>query len=415
MTAVPWHACCRSSSGAGTAGRELSALSFSRAGKAYSVGFTGAPGSGKSTLTSALLARLKSRLAEPVAVLAVDPSSPVTGGAILGDRVRMQEHALDEAVFIRSMATRGHLGGLAAAVPEAVRLLDATGWPLVIVETVGVGQIEVEVAATCDTVVVVVNPGWGDSVQANKAGLLEVADVLVINKADRPGVQETARDLKVMLELSGQARVDPAHRRDRGLLRKGRDRALRSHRIAPRVPRRARRARETAIRTGEGRDLEDRAGSLRRPPSSRPLRAREQRASGRRSRASRSTRRRRPPAGPGVATGLSVGLGAPRVDGTLHHDEVTPVGPAREPGCDPVTTLGEEPLALLLAGERLDAHRGRSPVRRPAPPRRGGAATRRPGAGQPGTDDQPGEPRTVGVSSPCANPTISAGTRATMA
>jgi LAO/AO transport system kinase len=115
----------------------------------------------------------------------------------------MQQHALDDGVFIRSMATRGHLGGLAAAVPEAVRLLDATGWPLVIVETVGVGQVEVEVAATCDTVVVVVNPGWGDAVQANKAGLLEIADVLVINKADRPGVQETARDLRLMLQLSG--------------------------------------------------------------------------------------------------------------------------------------------------------------------------------------------------------------------
>ena len=135
-------------------------------------------------------------------MLAVDPSSPVSGGAILGDRVRMQDHALDDGVFIRSMATRGHLGGLAAAVPEAVRLLDAVGWPLVIVETVGVGQVEIEVAATCDTVVVVVNPGWGDSVQANKAGLLEIADVLVINKADRPGVRDTARDLRLMIQLS---------------------------------------------------------------------------------------------------------------------------------------------------------------------------------------------------------------------
>ena len=121
----------------------------------------------------------------------------------------MQDHALDNAVFIRSMATRGHIGGLAAAVPEAVRLLDATGWPLVIVETVGVGQVEVEVAATCDTVVVVVNPGWGDAVQANKAGLLEIADVLVINKADRPGVQETARDLRLMLQLSGALEWTP--------------------------------------------------------------------------------------------------------------------------------------------------------------------------------------------------------------
>jgi len=186
-----------------TPARELAGLTFKRAGSAWSIGLTGAPGSGKSTLTSALISQVRKRLDTLVAVLAVDPSSPLTGGAILGDRVRMQEHALDDAVFIRSMATRGHLGGLAAAVPQAVRLLDATGWPLVIVETVGVGQIEVEVAATCDTVVVVVNPGWGDAVQANKAGLLEIAHVLVINKADRPGVRETARDLRNMLELSG--------------------------------------------------------------------------------------------------------------------------------------------------------------------------------------------------------------------
>ena len=193
----------------GDSGRELAGLTFRRAGTAYSIGFTGAPGSGKSTLASAVLAGLRERHDTPVAVLAVDPSSPVTGGAILGDRVRMQEHALDDAVFIRSMATRGHLGGLAAAVPEAVRLLDATGWPLVIVETVGVGQVEVEIAATCDTVVVVVNPGWGDAVQANKAGLLEIADVLVINKADRPGVQETARDLRLMVQLSGTLEWTP--------------------------------------------------------------------------------------------------------------------------------------------------------------------------------------------------------------
>jgi LAO/AO transport system kinase len=187
----------------GAPGRELAGLTFKRAGGAYAIGFTGAPGSGKSTLAGAVLTDIRQRLGSPVAVLAVDPSSPVTGGAILGDRVRMQAHALDDGVFIRSMATRGHLGGLAAAVPEAIRLLDATGWPFVIVETVGVGQVEIEVAATCDTVVVVVNPGWGDSVQANKAGLLEVADVLVINKADRPGAKEAARDLRLMLQLSG--------------------------------------------------------------------------------------------------------------------------------------------------------------------------------------------------------------------
>ena len=135
-------------------------------------------------------------------MLAIDPSSPFTGGAILGDRVRMQDHATDPGVFIRSMATRGHLGGLSLATPEAARLLDAIGRPWTIVETVGVGQVEVEIAGKADTTVVVVNPGWGDSVQANKAGLMEIADIFVINKADRKGVEETRRDLEQMLELS---------------------------------------------------------------------------------------------------------------------------------------------------------------------------------------------------------------------
>ena len=138
-------------------------------------------------------------------MLAIDPSSPFTGGAILGDRVRMQDHATDPGVFIRSMATRGHLGGLSLATPEAVRLLDAIGRHWILVETVGVGQVEVEVAGKADTTVVVVNPGWGDSVQANKAGLMEIADVFVINKADRKGVDETARDLMQMLDLSDLA------------------------------------------------------------------------------------------------------------------------------------------------------------------------------------------------------------------
>jgi LAO/AO transport system kinase len=137
-----------------------------------------------------------------VAVIAIDPSSPFTGGAILGDRVRMQDHATDPGVFIRSMATRGHLGGLSLATPEAIRLLDAVGRRWVIVETVGVGQVEVEIAGKADTTVVVLNPGWGDSVQANKAGLMEIADVFVINKADRKGVDETRRDIEQMLELS---------------------------------------------------------------------------------------------------------------------------------------------------------------------------------------------------------------------
>jgi LAO/AO transport system kinase len=193
----------------GPAARELSRLTYPRSGRAYSIGLTGAPGAGKSTLTGRLLSEALGHGSGPVAVLAIDPSSPISGGAILGDRVRMQDHALDRSVYIRSMATRGHLGGLAAAVPDAVRLLDAAGWPLVVVETVGVGQVEVEVAGTCDTVVVVLNPGWGDAVQANKAGLLEVADVLVINKADRPGVRETRRDLVHMLQLSGEMEWTP--------------------------------------------------------------------------------------------------------------------------------------------------------------------------------------------------------------
>jgi LAO/AO transport system kinase len=216
----------------------------------YTVGITGAPGAGKSTLTNALVAVARrgwppdggdadggepdggeaepagaERRAGPageaqrepreergngtageavdqVGVLAVDPSSPFSGGAILGDRIRMQDHATDPSVFIRSMATRGHLGGLALAVPDAVRVLGAAGLPLVVVETVGVGQMEVDVASAADTTVVVVTPGWGDSMQANKAGLLEVADLFVVNKADRQGVREARRDLEQMLELS---------------------------------------------------------------------------------------------------------------------------------------------------------------------------------------------------------------------
>ena len=185
----------------GELGREVGRLSYPLGGHAYTVGLTGAPGAGKSTLTSATIGHIRS-LDQEVAVLAIDPSSPFSGGAILGDRVRMQDHATDPGVFIRSMATRGHLGGLSLATPEAVRLLDALGHQLVLIETVGVGQVEVEIAGKADTTVVVVNPGWGDSVQANKAGLMEIADIFVINKADRKGVEDTRRDLEQMLELS---------------------------------------------------------------------------------------------------------------------------------------------------------------------------------------------------------------------
>jgi LAO/AO transport system kinase len=169
-------------------------------GRAWSVGITGAPGAGKSTLTDALVSCVRAEHLE-VGVLAVDPSSPFSGGAILGDRVRMQGHSTDPGVFIRSMASRGHLGGLALATPQSVRVLDAVGKPWVIVETVGVGQVEVEIASQADTTIVVVNPGWGDEVQAAKAGLLEIADIFVVNKADRPGADSTVSDLSGMLEL----------------------------------------------------------------------------------------------------------------------------------------------------------------------------------------------------------------------
>jgi len=171
-------------------------------GEAVNVGITGAPGAGKSTLTSALCRAIRA-VGRSVAVLAIDPSSPFTGGAILGDRIRMSEHVLDDGVFIRSMATRGHLGGLAVAAPDAARVLDAAGFDHVIVETVGVGQVEVDVASATDTTVVVVNPGWGDAVQAAKAGLVEIADVFVVNKADRPGAADAVRDLTAMLSLRG--------------------------------------------------------------------------------------------------------------------------------------------------------------------------------------------------------------------
>ena len=167
---------------------------------AHVVGVTGPPGAGKSTLTAALTTLLADQGRRP-AVLAVDPSSPLTGGAILGDRVRMVE-ATAAGVFIRSMATRGHAGGLALAVPGMVRVLDAAGFDPVVVETVGVGQVEVDVATAADTVLVVVTPGMGDAVQANKAGLLEVADLFAVNKSDRPNAADARRDLELMLDLS---------------------------------------------------------------------------------------------------------------------------------------------------------------------------------------------------------------------
>ena len=178
---------------------------FPRTGSAHVIGLTGAPGSGKSTLTDQLIAHVRS-FGEEVGILAVDPSSPFTGGAILGDRIRMQDHIGDSGVYIRSMGSRGHLGGVAEATPKAIMILDAIGLPYVFVETVGVGQAEVEIVENADTTIVVVNPGWGDSVQANKAGLLEIGDLFIVNKADRDGVAAAVRDLEQMLDL-GAARA----------------------------------------------------------------------------------------------------------------------------------------------------------------------------------------------------------------
>jgi len=169
-------------------------------GSALIVGLTGAPGVGKSTTTSAIVTALRAR-GERVAVLAVDPSSPFSGGALLGDRIRMQEHATDPGVYIRSMATRGHLGGLSWATPQALRVLDAAGFDVVLVETVGVGQSEVEVASLADTTIVLLAPGMGDGIQAAKAGILEIGDIFVVNKADRDGADATVRDLRHMTTL----------------------------------------------------------------------------------------------------------------------------------------------------------------------------------------------------------------------
>ena len=230
----------------GSGAREVGRLVFPRTGHAATLGITGAPGAGKSTLTSSLIGHLRA-LDLRVAVLAIDPSSPFSGGAILGDRVRMGDHVLDPAVFIRSMATRGHLGGLALAVPEAVRVLDAAGSDWVLVETVGVGQVEVDIVGQADTTVVVVNPGWGDAVQANKAGLMEIADVFVINKADRDGVRQTRHDLHAMIEMGHQSGgVDAPDRRDRRHRRAGDGGALGRGRRASCPPRRVRRARGEA-------------------------------------------------------------------------------------------------------------------------------------------------------------------------
>ncbi len=183
--------------------REVAAALAPHTGHAQVLGLTGAPGVGKSTTTTALVRALR-REGRRVGVLAVDPSSPFSGGALLGDRVRMQDHAGDSGVYIRSMASRGHLGGLAWATPQALRVLDAAGCDVVLIETVGVGQSELEIASLADTTLVLVAPGMGDGIQAAKAGILEVADVLVVNKADRDGADATVRDLRYARSLGGR-------------------------------------------------------------------------------------------------------------------------------------------------------------------------------------------------------------------
>jgi LAO/AO transport system kinase len=181
--------------------REVMAALAPHTGRAQIVGITGSPGVGKSTSTSALVTELR-RAGKRVGVLAVDPSSPFSGGALLGDRVRMQEHALDRDVYIRSMASRGHLGGLAWTTPQALRVLDAAGCDVILIETVGVGQSEVEIAGLADTTMVLMAPGMGDGIQAAKAGILEIGDLYVVNKSDRDGADQVRRDLRSMLALA---------------------------------------------------------------------------------------------------------------------------------------------------------------------------------------------------------------------
>jgi LAO/AO transport system kinase len=193
--------------GAEGATEELQAL-FPKTGRAYVIGITGSPGAGKSTLTDRLIAHYR-KAGKTVGVIAVDPTSPFTGGAILGDRIRMQDHATDPGVFIRSLATRGNLGGLSRATGDCIRVMDAMGRDVVIVETVGVGQDELDIAQMAHTTIVVVVPGMGDDIQAIKAGILEVADVFAVNKADLDGSDRTVRELRMMLELRHAVRAPP--------------------------------------------------------------------------------------------------------------------------------------------------------------------------------------------------------------
>ena len=186
--------------------RELMAALAPHSGTAHVIGITGSPGVGKSTSTNALVGAFRQR-GKRIGVLAVDPSSPFSGGALLGDRVRMQDHALDPEVYIRSMASRGHLGGLSWTTPQALRVLDAAGCDVILVETVGVGQSEVEIAGLADTTIVLLAPGMGDGIQAAKAGILEIGDLFVVNKADREGADATVRDIRHMISLGDRTEL----------------------------------------------------------------------------------------------------------------------------------------------------------------------------------------------------------------
>lgn len=187
--------------------RQLMALMAGDTGRAHVIGLTGSPGVGKSTTTTAIIGAYRARGLR-VGVLAVDPSSPFSGGAVLGDRIRMQRHSLDDGVYIRSMASRGHLGGLSTAAPQALRVFDVAGFDVVLVETVGVGQSEVEIASTADTTLVLLAPGMGDGVQAAKAGILEIGDIFVVNKADRDGAQNLVREIRNMVALDSHGPQD---------------------------------------------------------------------------------------------------------------------------------------------------------------------------------------------------------------
>ena len=246
---------------------DLLRLFWAAAGGARRIGLTGAPGAGKSTLVSRLIEIIRGR-GETVGVLAVDPSSPFTGGAILGDRIRMQRHIDDPQVYVRSLAGRGRLGGISAAAPKAAAVLDGAGFDFLIIETVGVGQAEVDIMLEADTVAVVVTPGWGDGIQAGKAGILEIGDVFAVNKADRPGADKARRDLEMMLDMGGTGEegawrppvVETSARSGTGMEElwealQGHAAHLRAGELAARRLRRARAAVEEAVREAAVRRL----------------------------------------------------------------------------------------------------------------------------------------------------------------